>query len=123
MVCFLVALCHVKARSLTHLYGACLIAWPADTETGPGTELLERKARANMIIRLFRNLGFRRVGRTSFFARALQDKDHPSFKLSAEDDPEALSDYPEVREVLSDLHGPATSQYCTSPSFGTSPAD
>lgn len=64
-----------------HLYDTRVLAWPADTELGPGTESLERKARANIVISLFRNLGLRRVGK-----------------------------------VLSALDGPATSQYCTSPS-------
>jgi hypothetical protein len=67
------------ARACPHLF-----AWPAPNRRLDSAELHEA-AEAAMLL-LFRKCGFRRVGRTSWLAFAL-DPTHPSHLLPVADDP------------------------------------
>lgn len=77
-------------------------AWPADTERSfESLSPDEREARSATVVELFRKLGFRRVGRTTFFARALHNSNHPSLKLAIGDDAVAFEDLPEIKGIIS----------------------
>ncbi|VDB96113.1 unnamed protein product [Peniophora sp. CBMAI 1063] len=58
------------------------MAWPASIGSSPE----ERERRTEIAVKTFRGVGFRRIGRSHFFARVLQDTTHPSLFLAAQED-------------------------------------
>ncbi|KZV72045.1 hypothetical protein PENSPDRAFT_684067 [Peniophora sp. CONT] len=61
------------------------MAWPSALVPARLTKE-QREEQWDAALKTFRGVGFRRIGRTAFFARALTDTSHPSLTLAAQDD-------------------------------------
>ncbi|VDB87279.1 unnamed protein product [Peniophora sp. CBMAI 1063] len=77
------------------------MAWPAGAG-GAGMPAEQHRKESDVAVRTFRRVGFRRIGRSVFFARALKDPSHPSLSLPAEDDPGEITQ-PELSRPLPTL--------------------
>ncbi|VDB99001.1 unnamed protein product [Peniophora sp. CBMAI 1063] len=74
------------------------IAWPAGIG-GAGISPEQHRMQSEVAVRTFRGVGFRRIGRSLFFARSLKDPSHPSLSLLAQDDASEVSQ-PEASRPL-----------------------
>ncbi|VDB87275.1 unnamed protein product [Peniophora sp. CBMAI 1063] len=74
------------------------IAWPAGIG-GASTSPEQHRKQSDVAVRTFHTVGFRRIGRSVFFARALKDTLHPSLSLEAHEDASEIS-RPELSRPL-----------------------